>query len=235
MTQALEFLQEPGATTMDGALAVAARLAISGLLGSWIALLYRFARPVTTRHSGLLPTLVLLSMLITLVTLAVGSNIAVAFTLVGTLAIVRFRTTVSDVRDTTFVIFSVAVGIAVGQSVLVAAVGCGVLSVAVAALLPTGLLASEGGATVPVGAANATLRVIVAPPSTDTALYRPVLERFGVTASLRESRAEREGARLRLTFACVVPDLGRGPELVTALLEQPDVVQARLEAVEAEA
>ena len=34
----------------------------------------------------------------------------------GTLAIVRFRTSVSDTRDTAFVIFSVAAGIAAGQA-----------------------------------------------------------------------------------------------------------------------
>src|SRR5262249_27512760 len=43
-----------------------------------------------------------------------GSNAARAFTLVGSLAIVRFRTVVEDTRDTAFVIFAVAVGMAVG-------------------------------------------------------------------------------------------------------------------------
>ena len=64
------------------------------------------------RTPGFAGTLVLLALLISFVTMAVGSNTAVAFTLVGTLAIVRFRTAVRDIRDTAFVIFAVGVGIA---------------------------------------------------------------------------------------------------------------------------
>ena len=52
--------------------------------------------------------------LIALVTQVIGSSVARAFSLVGALAIVRFRTLVEDMRDTTFVIAAVAVGMEVG-------------------------------------------------------------------------------------------------------------------------
>lgn len=61
-----------------------------------------------------LATLVLLSVLIAVVTIVIGNSIARAFSLAGVLAIVRFRTVVEDIRDTTFVIFSVVAGMAVG-------------------------------------------------------------------------------------------------------------------------
>src|SRR5207248_6540957 len=57
-------------------------------------------------------------------TMVIGNNSARAFSLVGVLAIVRFRTVVEDTRDTAFVIFAVAVGMAVGAGFLkVALVG----------------------------------------------------------------------------------------------------------------
>ena len=56
----------------------------------------------------------LLSILIAMVTQVIGDNIARAFSLVGALSIVRFRTVVRDTQDTAFVIFSVGVGMAVG-------------------------------------------------------------------------------------------------------------------------
>jgi len=59
-------------------------------------------------------TLVLLTILITAVTQVIGDNVARAFSLVGALSIVRFRTVVRDTRDTAFVIFAVTVGMAVG-------------------------------------------------------------------------------------------------------------------------
>src|SRR3712207_7596331 len=49
-----------------------------------------------------------------MVTQVIGDNIARAFSLVGALSIVRFRTVVRDTQDTAYVIFAVAVGMAVG-------------------------------------------------------------------------------------------------------------------------
>ena len=61
-------------------------------------------------------TLVLLTILIAMVTQVIGDNIARAFSLVGALSIVRFRTVVRDTQDTAYVIFAVAVGMAVGAN-----------------------------------------------------------------------------------------------------------------------
>jgi hypothetical protein len=59
------------------------------------------------------------------VTQIIGSNVALAFSLVGALSIVRFRTVVRDTEDTAFVIFSVVIGMAVGtQNLVVALTGC---------------------------------------------------------------------------------------------------------------
>ncbi len=59
-------------------------------------------------------TLVFLCLLIAMVTQVIGDNVARAFSLVGALSIVRFRTSVRDTKDTAFVIFAVAIGMAVG-------------------------------------------------------------------------------------------------------------------------
>ncbi len=56
----------------------------------------------------------LLAVLIAMVTQVIGDNVALAFSLVGALAIVRFRTVVRDTQDTAFVMLSVVVGMAVG-------------------------------------------------------------------------------------------------------------------------
>lgn len=70
---------------------------------------------------GLVTTLVLLSVLIALVSIVIGSSVARAFSLVGALSIVRFRTVVDDTRDTAFVIFTVVVGMASGAGLFIAA------------------------------------------------------------------------------------------------------------------
>src|SRR5437660_7013197 len=91
------------------------RLLVSLLFGAVVAGIY----VVTQRRSRseLVPfatTLVLLTVLITMVTLVIGNNVARAFSLAGALAIIRFRTIVEDTRDTAFVIFAVVVGMGVG-------------------------------------------------------------------------------------------------------------------------
>jgi uncharacterized membrane protein YhiD involved in acid resistance len=96
------------------------RLGAAFVLGCVAAGIYRLtARP--GHAPGLPGTLVLLSVLIALVTLVIGNSIARAFSLVGALAIVRFRTVVEDTRDTAFVIFAVASGMACGAAYAVAA------------------------------------------------------------------------------------------------------------------
>jgi hypothetical protein len=92
---------------------LAARLLLALLLGLVVASVYRL-----TNAGNVVPsfraTLVLLTILIAAVTQVIGDNVARAFSLVGALSIVRFRTVVQDTRDTAFVIFAVTVGMAVG-------------------------------------------------------------------------------------------------------------------------
>lgn len=105
------FLKDEGLATKD----IFVRLGLALALGCVVAGIYRLSqRRGKGQTSNLVPTLVLLTVLIAMVTLVIGSNIARAFSLVGALAIVRFRTVVEDTRDTAFVIFAVAVGMAIG-------------------------------------------------------------------------------------------------------------------------
>lgn len=106
---------------------VASLLAAAGL-GLAVCALYLANTRHRVRTPGFANTLILLTMLIAFVSLAIGSDAARAFTLVGTLSIVRFRTPVRDIRDTGFVIFAVAVGIALGAAnFLVAVIGTAVI------------------------------------------------------------------------------------------------------------
>ncbi|HET7218040.1 MAG TPA: DUF4956 domain-containing protein [Vicinamibacterales bacterium] len=97
-------------------LAVLGRLVAAMLLGGVVALVYRRTRDASEVSHSFTVTLVLLSILIAMVTQVIGDNVARAFSLVGALSIVRFRTVVRDTQDTAFVIFAVAVGMAVGAS-----------------------------------------------------------------------------------------------------------------------
>jgi hypothetical protein len=109
---------------------VIARMILALLLGATVAWIYvrTTRRPELGRSSP--TTLVLLTVLIAMVTQVIGDNVARAFSLVGALSIVRFRTVVRDTRDTAFVIFAVVIGMAVGaKSFWVAGVGIAIVGV----------------------------------------------------------------------------------------------------------
>jgi uncharacterized membrane protein YhiD involved in acid resistance len=81
--------------------------------------------------------LILLATVIAMATQVIGDNVARAFSLVGALSVVRFRTVVKDTQDTAFVIFAVVVGMASGANHLVAAlVGIGLVTIASLVLWP---------------------------------------------------------------------------------------------------
>lgn len=89
-------------------------LILAFILGVLVAAVYR----LTNRHRALsqsfLMTLVILAMVVALVMMVIGNSIARAFSLVGALSIIRFRTVVKDNRDIAFVFFALASGMAAG-------------------------------------------------------------------------------------------------------------------------
>lgn len=110
-----EFLQSAfGESVAFSPLSVFTRLVAALILGGIVAAIYRLTRKGAEISSSFPVTLVLLSILIAMVTQVIGDNVARAFSLVGALSIVRFRTVVRDTQDTAYVIFAVVVGMAVG-------------------------------------------------------------------------------------------------------------------------
>jgi uncharacterized membrane protein YhiD involved in acid resistance len=104
--------QELSGTFSTGDVAVS--LLLSLVCSVLIGLTYRATHSGISYSQNFVQTLVLLSMLVSLVMLVVGSNIARAFSLVGALSIVRFRNAVKETRDVGYVFFAMAIGMAAG-------------------------------------------------------------------------------------------------------------------------
>ena len=83
------------------------------MFGCVIALLARRNKSDSAEDTLSL-TLILMSILIAMATQIIGDNVARAFSLVGALSIVRFRTAVPETRDVAFVLAAVVVGMAIG-------------------------------------------------------------------------------------------------------------------------
>ena len=97
---------------------------VSFVLCQLIAAVYSWTFRGLSYSRGFVISLALTGVVATLLMLAIGNNVARGLGLLGTLAIIRFRSTLRDVRDMMFVFSSLAVGIAVGvQAFLIAGIG----------------------------------------------------------------------------------------------------------------
>lgn len=86
---------------------------VLGLVCSWI---YRWTHRGFSYSISFVHTIVLLAPITTFVMMVIGNSIARAFSLVGALSIIRFRTPLKDTRDTVFVFLVLGVGFATGTS-----------------------------------------------------------------------------------------------------------------------
>ena len=83
-------------------------------------------------------------MVVAIIMLIVGSNIARAFSLVGALSIIRFRNAMKETRDVGFIFFAMAVGMACGtRFYLLAVISTLVISFLIWAMVRLDLFAKD--------------------------------------------------------------------------------------------
>jgi len=107
-------------------------MVLSFVLCAMIGWVYQITHRGASYTQSYVHTLVLNGMVVAVIMLVVGSNIARAFALVGALSIIRFRNAVKETRDVGFIFFTMAVGMAVGTKFhLLAAVTAVVISLVI--------------------------------------------------------------------------------------------------------
>ncbi len=97
-------------------------LALAFGIGMFILLIYKKTFAGVMYSSGFAVTLVALTMITTLVILAVTSNVVLSLGMVGALSIVRFRTPIKEPLDIAFLFWSIAVGIVLAAGMIILAV-----------------------------------------------------------------------------------------------------------------
>lgn len=97
-------------------------LALAFCLGMFIFMVYKKTFSGVMYSSSFGVTLVALTMITTLVILAVTSNVVLSLGMVGALSIVRFRTAIKEPLDIAFLFWSIAVGIVLAAGMIPLAV-----------------------------------------------------------------------------------------------------------------
>ena len=105
-------------------------LAVALVIGLFIFIIYKKTLTGVLYSSGFALTLVGLSLVTTLVIMAVTSNVVLSLGMVGALSIVRFRTAIKEPVEIVFLFWSLAVGIVIGAGMIpLAVIGSAIIGV----------------------------------------------------------------------------------------------------------
>lgn len=110
-------------------------MALALVLGLVVATVYRATHKGLSYSQSFTLTVVFVTLVVAVVMMVIGSSLARAFALVGALSIIRFRTVVKDTKDTAFVFFGLALGMAAGTSNYFLAIAAAVFISATALVL----------------------------------------------------------------------------------------------------
>ena len=97
--------------TLNGAIVT---ILIGLLFGGAISFTYYKTRDESNCRSSMAITLLMFPVILAVIIMCIGSNVARAFSLAGTLSIIRFRSSTGDAEDIGFIFFDMAAGLACG-------------------------------------------------------------------------------------------------------------------------
>ena len=92
------------------------------ILGILISLVYMKTHEKNSFNSGFSTTLIMLPVIISIIILLVGNNVARAFSLAGAFSIIRFRSAPGDPKDIAYIFFTLAIGLTCGMGYITYAV-----------------------------------------------------------------------------------------------------------------
>jgi uncharacterized membrane protein YhiD involved in acid resistance len=190
------------------------------VLGVVLAGTYRYSHKGLSYSQSFTQTIVLVALIVSIVMMTIGSNLASAFALVGALSIIRFRTVIKDTRDTAFVFAALAIGMATGTAnsnnnhLTLAVIGCAF--VIVVALV---MYASNFGALYK---SEFILRFTF-DQSRDSALYLSKIQEHAKRSNMLHIEPSGDGQSLRLTYDITLEKDATAEKLTGSLSAIPGV------------
>jgi len=89
-------------------------ITLAFILNLIVAMTYKRTHSGISYSQSFVQTMVMMGVIVSVVMLIIGSNIARAFSLVGALSIIRFRNAVKETKDVGYIFFAMAVGMSCG-------------------------------------------------------------------------------------------------------------------------
>lgn len=200
----MDFILDPFRTVYDlstgSALAKALiALVLSFILCTLIAVVYRATYQGNRYSQSFSHTIIIMGVVVSLIMMVIGNNIAVAFGLVGAFSIIRFRTAMSDPRDIATIFFSMAVGIACGLGYYMIAV-----LFAVSVSLIVYMLSRLQFGRMP---ARQTLRIVIPETVPHEGLFDDIFRQYFKHYELAEVETVNMGTAFQLEYSVQLRDM----------------------------
>jgi uncharacterized membrane protein YhiD involved in acid resistance len=213
-------------TTFGTAQVLTVQQILCGLVSSFVlcavfAMVYRWTFQGLSYSRSFVHTLVLGGMITSMVIMAIGNNLARGLGILGTLALIRFKTPIRDPRDMMFLFACLGVGIGCGAGVYgVSVVGTITLSIA-ALLLHWSPFASRREY-------EGLLRFMMPPDSASEAEIKELLRRCCSAFELIAIREAVQGDLIEHSYQVRLLDPSYQTDLVDGLRKIKDVTDASL-------
>jgi hypothetical protein len=195
-------------------------LLLAFCVGHIIGWVYMWTHTSLSYSQMFVASLVAIPVIVSLVMVLMSGNIVIAFGLLAVFAVVRFRNVLKDTRDTTFILWAIVQGMAVGtMRFSTALLGC----LIVAGIFLYLRFTSFGSRH----RYDVVLSLHWTGGPGDLPALRPILQRHSVRAKLASQRSAGEEG-MDLSYRLLLRDPTRSRELISELRQTEGVAHASL-------
>ena len=174
-------------------------LILSFFLGLFISYIYKLTHKGMSYSQSFMITNIFICLIVCMVIMVIGNSLARAFALVGALSIIRFRTVVKDTKDTAFIFWSLAAGLASGTgSYFIAVIGSTIISIVAIILHKT----NYGS----IYKSEFILQFYFKKNTDQKPPYLSIFDKYCKTSTLLNSEPTGDNDKLKLTFDVVLKD-----------------------------
>lgn len=207
------FSNAGGTASMVSIYHVVTAMLLSFALTLLVCYIYRTTHSGISYSKSLIKTLVMMSVIVAVIMIIIGSNIARAFSLVGALSIIRFRSAVKDPLDVAYVFLAMAIGMACGTGFYAIAV---TLAVVMSAIIYFMYRFDIGS----VGSSEMVMKIMMAAGVDEEANIRAVFYEFLNSFDLLSTEMVADGQQVELVYSVELKGKKTTSALVTQLQAQ---------------
>jgi len=168
-------------------------IASSIILGLAISITYMKTNKKSGYNSAFTTTLIMLPVIISIIILLVGNNVARAFSLAGAFSIIRFRSAPGDPKDISYVFFTLAVGLTCGMGYI----GYGVIFTTILCTLM--IILSITNFAAPKGS-SMQLKITVPEDLNYERVFEEVLDKYTTSYDIQKVKTRDFGALFELNY-----------------------------------